>query len=90
MTRIHFTLTEVVVSDIPAEMDHYNNLFPLEPPTSMIQKSNTFHYPTMCYKAVNTKDGLTYCIRRIQGNDCKHLFNETINTFLTGLKYKIL
>ncbi|XP_041356665.1 PAN2-PAN3 deadenylation complex subunit pan3-like isoform X2 [Gigantopelta aegis] len=53
--------------DIPAEMDHYNNLFPLEPPTSMIQKSNTFHYPTMCYKAVNTKDGLTYCIRRIQG-----------------------
>ncbi|WAQ97728.1 PAN3-like protein [Mya arenaria] len=30
-------------------------------------KSKTFGYPTTCYKALNTKDGQTYCLRRIHG-----------------------
>ncbi|XP_065930446.1 PAN2-PAN3 deadenylation complex subunit Pan3 isoform X2 [Magallana gigas] len=55
-------------TDIPAEVDNYHNLFPLEPPlANPMQKSNTFGYPTTCYKAVNTKDGLTYCLRRVHG-----------------------
>ena len=58
----------VCISDIPAEVDTYRNLFPLEPPTdNPHHKSKTFGYPTTCYKALNTKDGLTYCLRRIHG-----------------------
>ncbi|KAK3100528.1 hypothetical protein FSP39_021365 [Pinctada imbricata] len=54
--------------DIPTEVDNYHNLFPLEPPlANPMQKSARFGYPTTCYKAVNTKDGLTYCLRRIHG-----------------------
>ncbi|KAL5011536.1 hypothetical protein ScPMuIL_010087 [Solemya velum] len=54
--------------DIPREVDNYHNLFPLEPPpSSPMQKSSTFSYSTTCYKAVNTKDGLTYCMRRVHG-----------------------
>ncbi|XP_061165359.1 PAN2-PAN3 deadenylation complex subunit pan3-like isoform X1 [Saccostrea echinata] len=56
------------VTDIPSEVDNYYNLFPLEPPlANPMQKSNTFGYPTTCYKAVNLKDGLTYCLRRVHG-----------------------
>ncbi|XP_060556604.1 PAN2-PAN3 deadenylation complex subunit pan3-like isoform X2 [Ruditapes philippinarum] len=54
--------------DIPAEVDTYRNLFPLEPPPdNPHHKSKTFGYPTTCYKALNTKDGQTYCLRRIHG-----------------------
>ncbi|XP_067663719.1 PAN2-PAN3 deadenylation complex subunit pan3-like [Haliotis asinina] len=54
--------------DVPTEVDNYHNLFPLEPPpTTQLPKSSTFTYPTTCYKALNTKDGLTYCLRRVHG-----------------------
>uniref|UniRef100_UPI0035900674 PAN2-PAN3 deadenylation complex subunit PAN3 isoform X2 n=1 Tax=Myxine glutinosa TaxID=7769 RepID=UPI0035900674 len=54
--------------DIPAEVDNYHSLFPLEPPqTSPMQKSNTFGYTTTCYKAISTKDCMPYCLRRIHG-----------------------
>ncbi|XP_052793703.1 PAN2-PAN3 deadenylation complex subunit pan3-like isoform X2 [Mya arenaria] len=54
--------------DIPSEVDTYRNLFPLEPPPdNPHHKSKTFGYPTTCYKALNTKDGQTYCLRRIHG-----------------------
>lgn len=56
------------IADIPAEVDTYRNLFPLEPPPdNPHHKSKTFGYPTTCYKALNTKDGHTYCLRRIHG-----------------------
>ncbi|XP_078459104.1 PAN2-PAN3 deadenylation complex subunit PAN3 isoform X1 [Lampetra planeri] len=54
--------------DIPAEVDNYHSLFPLEPPqTNPMQKSGTFGYTTTCYKAVSSKDGMAYCLRRIHG-----------------------
>uniref|UniRef100_A0A8C4QRZ1 PAN2-PAN3 deadenylation complex subunit PAN3 n=1 Tax=Eptatretus burgeri TaxID=7764 RepID=A0A8C4QRZ1_EPTBU len=54
--------------DIPAEVDNYHSLFPLEPPqTSPMQKSNTFGYTTTCYKAISSKDCMPYCLRRIHG-----------------------
>jgi hypothetical protein len=58
-----------LAADIPREVDDYHNLVPLEPPplNPMQQKSSTFGYPTSTYKAVNTKDGLVYCLRRIHG-----------------------
>ncbi|KAL3878580.1 hypothetical protein ACJMK2_030916 [Sinanodonta woodiana] len=55
-------------SDIPEEVDTYHNLVPLESTISNPPpKSKTFGYPTTCYKATNTKDGMAYCLRRING-----------------------
>ncbi|KAG8511324.1 PAN2-PAN3 deadenylation complex subunit PAN3 [Galemys pyrenaicus] len=52
---------------VPTEVDSYHSLFPLEPlpPPNRIQKSSNFGYITSCYKAVNSKDDLPYCLRRI-------------------------
>ncbi|XP_075418917.1 PAN2-PAN3 deadenylation complex subunit PAN3 isoform X2 [Tenrec ecaudatus] len=54
---------------VPSEVDSYHSLFPLEPlpPPNRIQKSSNFGYMTSCYKAVNSKDDLPYCLRRIHG-----------------------
>ncbi|KAG2456673.1 PAN3 protein, partial [Polypterus senegalus] len=52
---------------VPAEVDNYHSLFPLEPlpPPNRLQKTSNFSYVTSCYKAVNSKDDLPYCLRRI-------------------------
>uniref|UniRef100_A0A8D3CKM9 PAN2-PAN3 deadenylation complex subunit PAN3 n=1 Tax=Scophthalmus maximus TaxID=52904 RepID=A0A8D3CKM9_SCOMX len=57
-----------------AQIDHlrepsYHSLFPLEPlpPPNRMQKTSNFSYITSCYKAVNSKDDLPYCLRRIHG-----------------------
>uniref|UniRef100_A0AAY4AN64 PAN2-PAN3 deadenylation complex subunit PAN3 n=1 Tax=Denticeps clupeoides TaxID=299321 RepID=A0AAY4AN64_9TELE len=55
--------------DVPSEVDSYHSLFPLEPlpPPNRLQKTSNFSYITACYKAVNSKDDLPYCLRRIHG-----------------------
>lgn len=57
------------LADVPSEVDSYHSLFPLEPllPPNRMQKTGNFSYITSCYKAVNSKDDLPYCLRRIQG-----------------------
>lgn len=67
MTVIFLQLTLAV----PTEVDSYHSLFPLEPlpPPNRIQKSSNFGYITSCYKAVNSKDDLPYCLRRIHGKE---------------------
>lgn len=65
---------------VPAEVDSYHSLFPLEPlpPPNRIHKSSNFGYITSCYKAVNNKDDLTYCLRRVHGeNVCNFAINCT-------------
>uniref|UniRef100_A0A3B3QZP7 PAN2-PAN3 deadenylation complex subunit PAN3 n=1 Tax=Paramormyrops kingsleyae TaxID=1676925 RepID=A0A3B3QZP7_9TELE len=54
---------------VPAEVDSYHSLFPLEPlpPPNRLHKTSNFSYITSCYKAVNSKDDLPYCLRRIHG-----------------------
>ncbi|XP_066555063.1 PAN2-PAN3 deadenylation complex subunit PAN3 isoform X1 [Amia ocellicauda] len=54
---------------VPTEVDSYHSLFPLEPlpPPNRLQKASNFSYITSCYKAVNSKDDLPYCLRRIHG-----------------------
>uniref|UniRef100_A0A672N8N9 PAN2-PAN3 deadenylation complex subunit PAN3 n=1 Tax=Sinocyclocheilus grahami TaxID=75366 RepID=A0A672N8N9_SINGR len=54
---------------VPSEVDSYHSLFPLEPlpPPNRLQKTSNFSYITSCYKAVNSKDDLPYCLRRIHG-----------------------
>uniref|UniRef100_A0A8C5GMQ3 C3H1-type domain-containing protein n=1 Tax=Gouania willdenowi TaxID=441366 RepID=A0A8C5GMQ3_GOUWI len=56
-------------TDVPSEVDSYHSLFPLEalPPPNRMQKTSNFSYITSCYKAVNSKDDLPYCLRRIHG-----------------------
>lgn len=57
-----------LMPDIPQEVDNYHYVCPLEAePLHPLQKSSTFGYHTSVYKATNTKDGLTYCLRRIHG-----------------------
>ncbi|RVE58743.1 hypothetical protein OJAV_G00197890 [Oryzias javanicus] len=55
--------------DVPSEVDSYHSLFPLEPlpPPNRMQKTSNFSYITSCYKAVNSKDDMPYCLRRIHG-----------------------
>lgn len=59
------------MADVPSEVDSYHSLFPLEPllPPNRMQKTGNFSYVTSCYKAVNSKDDLPYCLRRIQGKN---------------------
>lgn len=51
-------------TEIPAQVDAYCDLVPLEPPTNRIGQ---FGFPSTMYKAVSQKDGLTYCLCRIHG-----------------------
>uniref|UniRef100_A0ABI7YBQ7 PAN2-PAN3 deadenylation complex subunit PAN3 n=1 Tax=Felis catus TaxID=9685 RepID=A0ABI7YBQ7_FELCA len=72
INRHLITMAQIDQADMPAvptEVDSYHSLFPLEPlpPPNRIQKSSNFGYITSCYKAVNSKDDLPYCLRRIHG-----------------------
>ncbi|XP_059576170.1 PAN2-PAN3 deadenylation complex subunit PAN3 isoform X2 [Alligator mississippiensis] len=71
INRHLITMAQIDQADIPVptEVDSYHSLFPLEPlpPLSRIQKTSNFGYITSCYKAVNSKDDLPYCLRRIHG-----------------------
>ena len=59
----------MVFLDLPAEVDNYHKLCPLEPPMGENpMKSSTFGYVTSVYKAANIKTGIYYCLRRIHGN----------------------
>jgi len=53
-----------VFPDIPAQVDHFHEICPVE---TLLQKSSIFGYPSTVYKAVNSKNGFTYCLRRIHG-----------------------
>lgn len=56
--------------DLPSQVDHFTELCPVEPPVeTSLQKPGhgSFGYPSTVYKAVNSKNGLTYCLRRIHG-----------------------
>uniref|UniRef100_A0AAR2ISL9 PAN2-PAN3 deadenylation complex subunit PAN3 n=1 Tax=Pygocentrus nattereri TaxID=42514 RepID=A0AAR2ISL9_PYGNA len=65
----HFSLLNQLTVGVPSEVDSYHSLFPLEPlpPPNRLQKTSNFSYITSCYKAVNSKDDLPYCLRRIHG-----------------------
>ncbi|ODM93128.1 PAB-dependent poly(A)-specific ribonuclease subunit PAN3 [Orchesella cincta] len=55
--------------EVPGQVDHYHELCPLEHHHHghHPQKSSSFGYPSTVYKAVNSKNGFTYCLRRIHG-----------------------
>ncbi|CAG5115090.1 unnamed protein product, partial [Candidula unifasciata] len=51
--------------DLPSEVDNYQNLCPLE--RIGPSKPSIGNLPSTTYKALCTKDGLYYCLRRIHG-----------------------
>ncbi|KAM7369917.1 hypothetical protein PAMP_011205 [Pampus punctatissimus] len=69
--------------DVPSEVDSYHSLFPLEPlpPPNRMQKTSNFSYITSCYKAVNSKDDLPYCLRRIHGDEMSLLRVNCVGVF---------
>ncbi|KAK3606405.1 hypothetical protein CHS0354_042055 [Potamilus streckersoni] len=70
LNRQALTMAQInpTTSDIPQEVDTYRNLVPLESTLSDSHpESRVFGYPTTCYKATSTKDGMVYCLRRING-----------------------
>lgn len=77
------------MADVPSEVDSYHSLFPLEPlpPPNSMQKTSNFSYITSCYKAVNSKDDLPYCLRRIHGKNCDDKDSCFIEKYVTRLKY---
>ena len=80
----------IVFVDIPQEVDKYHNLFPLEPPpANPLHKSSTFGYPTTCYRATNTKDGLPYCLRRIHGTRYVYFSSRDLSTLCSKCMYGV-
>ncbi|KAL1637858.1 PAB-dependent poly(A)-specific ribonuclease subunit 3 [Neofusicoccum ribis] len=52
-------------SSLPSAVDHFHSLVPLD--TNNQKNASLFGYPTWVYKAVSSKDGLTYTLRRLEG-----------------------
>eukprot|EP00794_Sanderia_malayensis_P007462 gene7462-8285_t len=51
---------------LPANVDSYHTLSPLDDGKSQ-QNQGMFGYASSCYKALSSKDGQTYCLRRVHG-----------------------
>ncbi|KAF2104553.1 PAB-dependent poly(A)-specific ribonuclease subunit pan3 [Rhizodiscina lignyota] len=52
-------------SSLPAQVDVFHSLVPLD--TNHQRNALLFGYPTWIYKAVSSKDGSTYALRRLEG-----------------------
>ena len=79
----------VRLEGVPSEVDSYHSLFPLEPvpPPNRMQKTSNFSYITSCYKAVNSKDDLPYCLRRIHGERRRNHVAGSAQEGLMGLSH---
>ncbi|GFR66446.1 PAB-dependent poly(A)-specific ribonuclease subunit PAN3, partial [Elysia marginata] len=54
-----------LAAELPPEVDKYTNLCPLERTGAL--KPSLGNLPSSTYKAICTKDGLHYCLRRLHG-----------------------
>ncbi|KAI9690124.1 MAG: PAB-dependent poly(A)-specific ribonuclease subunit 3 [Bathelium mastoideum] len=59
------TLQTLPNSTLPAQVDHFHSLVPLD--TNNQKNATLFGYSTWVYKAVSSKDGFTYTLRRLEG-----------------------
>jgi hypothetical protein len=61
---------QIMLTDLPSEIDNYHELCPLKPvPSNSMHKSQLLGYPMSTYKATNTKTGARYCLRRVHGEE---------------------
>ncbi|MCJ1437505.1 PAB-dependent poly(A)-specific ribonuclease subunit 3 [Xylographa pallens] len=59
------TLQTLPNSTLPPQIDHFHSLVPLD--TNSQKNAAIFGYPSWIYKAVSSKDGNTYALRRLEG-----------------------
>ena len=61
------TLSKLMILDstLPPQIDHFHSLVPLD--TTNQKNATLFGYPSWIYKAVSSKDGNTYALRRLEG-----------------------
>ncbi|MCJ1285856.1 PAB-dependent poly(A)-specific ribonuclease subunit 3 [Xylographa opegraphella] len=59
------TLQTLPNSTLPPQIDHFHSLVPLD--TNSQKNATIFGYPSWIYKAVSSKDGNTYALRRLEG-----------------------
>ncbi|KAB5547013.1 PAB-dependent poly(A)-specific ribonuclease subunit PAN3 [Coniochaeta sp. 2T2.1] len=62
--KAHATLQTMPNSPLP-QLEKYHSLFPLD--TSNRKNTTVFGYTSWVYKAVSSKDGKYYCLRRLEG-----------------------
>lgn len=62
--KSHATLQTLPNSPLP-QLEKYHSLFPLD--TSQRKNTTVFGYPSWVFKAVSSKDGKYYCLRRLEG-----------------------
>jgi len=60
-------LTEKKDLGLPDSIENYHGLFPLEDVKSPSQGQRLLGYNSSCFRVINSKDGLHYCMRRIHG-----------------------
>ena len=55
----------LVDSTLPPQIDYFHSLVPLD--TSNQKNAALFGYPSWIYKAISSKDGNIYALRRLEG-----------------------
>ena len=58
-------MTDLSDSQLPV-LDHYHTLVPLD--TNDNENAAVFGYPSWVYKAISSKNGNVYVLRRLEGN----------------------
>lgn len=58
------TLQTFSNSTLPPQIEHFHSLVALD--TTAQKAASIYGYPSWLYKAVSTKDGYTYCLRRLE------------------------
>ncbi|KAF4553483.1 PAN2-PAN3 deadenylation complex subunit PAN3-like protein [Elsinoe fawcettii] len=58
------TLQTFSNSTLPQQIEHFHSLVALD--TTVQKMASVYGYPSWLYKAVSSKDGYTYCLRRLE------------------------
>ncbi|XP_065668599.1 PAN2-PAN3 deadenylation complex subunit pan3 isoform X2 [Hydra vulgaris] len=62
-----FLMAESKEPGLPENIENYHSLLPLENIKNPKQGQKLLGYASSCYRVMNSKDGLHYCMRRIHG-----------------------
>jgi len=56
-------------TSLPQQLEHFHSLVALD--TNTQKSASAYGYPSWIYKAVSSKDGYTYALRRLEGGGAK-------------------
>lgn len=65
--------------NLPEDLQGYHSLVPLEPTNGQERRKMANNWYTSVYRAINSTDGATYCLRRVEST-CE---NGSIDLLLT-------